>query len=871
MNILYNFTKKHLLKNKKRTLSTIIGIIISSALVCGTAILGFSFQDMFIREAIENNGNYHAVFYNVPLDKVKYISENSHVEKSLLSSNIGFAKVKSQNDYKPYIYLKAYDEESMENQPVHLTKGTFPQQSDEILISQHMIDDGKVDVDVGEEMTLNIGNRVLEGNEVVSSDPFHEGEDISEVFNSTFKVTGIIERPSFEAYESPGYTAITYLDRNEFGSDDVINVSILVDKPGEIFDVAPSIAEKAGLPKITLESGEKGYDISYNMDLLRYMGITNDNQLWLSIYIILAVVLLLIAVGSVTVIYNSFTISVSERKKQFGMLNSIGATPLQIRKSVIYEALIVALLGIPIGILSGIIGIKITLLYANNLLYQLTNGRHQLQMALSPWIIVITVLFTGLIIYISAYLPARRASRISPVQAMGANDDLNSNNINLKTGKLTKSLFGVEGEIALKALKRNKRKYRTTIFSLFISIVMFISFNGFMMYAMQGGATTVPEYDLNLYDVDYSNNTEREVLDRLSEMPEIEDISILRNIGSLVHTSGDIINKEALQSISQELKFDEQQDSDQYSVSVAIVALGNQEFSKYLKDLNIQQDLYDNADDYQGILINNYTHYNEVDGKTTEDNYNVFEIRKGDSLQLSKEKMTENEISESVAIEVGHITTVKPFAVWAYRPVMIVSDDVFDEISKDFNQEPYTSVYIKGEDVSKIEDRIIKDYKEAGLSLPEYYNVYEGEQSDRMMIQLFSLFFYGFISLITLIGITNIFNTIATNIQLRNREFALLQSVGLTPKGLNKILMLESALYGIKALSYGIPFSMLISYILFGAVNNGIQEPLPFSFPWTAIAICVVGVFIIVFTTMMYASSKTKRESIIDVIRNENI
>lgn len=870
MGVLYKLTLQHLKGNKKRTLATIVGVVISAALICGTAILAFSFQDMFIRNAIKNYGNYHAVFYDVPVENAKYITQNGYIEQSRMSNNIGYALIDSKNEYKPYLYIKAYDESSFEQQPIQLIKGRFPQNTKEIIISEHLRSNGNVNLDIGEEVALHIGKRVDDNCQMNQNNPFIKEEVFQEEEVKTYTVTGIIERPNFEPYSAPGYTAITLLDIDSFTDGDVVNISIIANNPKDIYTRAPEIAQKANLKMITNVIGEEEYNISYNTELLRYMGISNDQDLLFAIYFALCIILILITIGSITVIYNAFTISITERKRQFAMLVSVGATPRQISKSVLLEGFIVAIIGIPLGIIAGIIGIKITLLFANDFISQITQGREEIQMIVSPLVILITVIYTGFIIFISARKPAIKAVKISPVEALRLNDDIYCSGKNIKTGRITK-LFGIEGQIAHKSLKRNKKKYRTTIFSIFISVVMFISFNGFMLYTTQASLTSVLGYDFVIHDIDYKNDEEKEIIKQLSKMKEINEINSITNQLCVVYTTKENINDEVVNEISEELRNDGKTNRDGYSVPVSIYTLGEEQFDKYLEDLKVDKDRYYNEDSPTGILINTYENYIQVDDKFILKEIEVFNIEEGDWIEISQEKKSEDENANSVEICADKISKKVPDGIDNYGTAIIVSNEIFDSIIERFDDNYiYSQVYIKSDNVSAIEKAVISQYKEAGLEAPSYYNVEEAEKSDRMMIQLIGLFCYGFITLITLIGITNIFNTIATNIQLRNREFAILQSVGLTPKGLDKILFYESALYGIKALSYGIPVSMIISYSLFYNMNRGIAN-IPFTFPWAAIVISIVGVFAIVFSTMMYAASKTKQESLIDVIRKESV
>ena len=136
------------------------------------------------------------------------------------------------------------------------------------------------------------------------------------------------------------------------------------------------------------------------------------------------------------------------------------------------------------------------------------------------------------------------------------------------------------------------------------------------------------------------------------------------------------------------------------------------------------------------------------------------------------------------------------------------------------------------------------------------------------MILVIKIFLYGFISVITLIGVTNIFNTITSNMELRQKEFAMLKSVGMTKKEFNRMINLETVFYGTKSLIYGITLGMIGTYFIYRAFKNNITT---FAFPGIAIAISVVAVFILIFVIMKYSVRKINKQNTIETIRKENI
>jgi putative ABC transport system permease protein len=289
MNVLTNLVKRNLLLNKRRTIVTIISIILSCALIGGVATLIVSFQRFMQDIEIENNGNYHAIFNNVPLEKAKYIEENAYIKESMKNTNIGYAYLQNGiNGYKPYIWVVAFDQSKLDNMPLKLLSGRLPKNSDELVISNHIETDGGVKYNIGDTITLQIGDRYMDNQLLGPTNPYvkyvTDGETVEPVTNKDetlkikethqYKIVGIIERPSFESYSSAGYTTITYLDNKALSKVDTIDISVLVKNPKDIYEKINNIAKVNKLPEIS----DGVYDIDFHNALLRWYGVTdNDN------------------------------------------------------------------------------------------------------------------------------------------------------------------------------------------------------------------------------------------------------------------------------------------------------------------------------------------------------------------------------------------------------------------------------------------------------------------------------------------------------------------------------------------------------------------------------------------------------------------
>ena len=487
MNILNKLTLRNLKLNKKRTIVTIIGIILSTALICAVAGMVSSLQATLIENAKKNYGNRHIIIESVTKKDLKYFENNRHVELMFLVENLGYAPLNgSQNPYKPYLYVLGYTKEAFKNAPINVEDGRLPQNSSEIIISKSVIDNAEVEINIGDRITLDISNRICsDGSTLNQKKPtfvYEEGynevdecnEKLEYKYSKEYTVVGIMERLdyNFEPYNAPGYTVITYADTL---TSDTFDVSLLFKDPGYYKDFLNNLINSSEL---------KDYSYTLNGDLLRWQGVGLSDSNQDMIYTVASVVVGIIILTSVFVIRNSFNISITEKTKQYGMLASVGATSKQIKKNVLYEGFILGLIGIPIGILSGIFADFILCHIVNILIPKFVNDTEFIfSVPILP--ICLSILLSVLTIYLSVISAARKSSKISPIEAIRNNNEIKINSKKLKTPKIISKLFGVGGEIAYKNLKRSRKKYRTTVISLVVSVSVFISLSSLLNYGFK--------------------------------------------------------------------------------------------------------------------------------------------------------------------------------------------------------------------------------------------------------------------------------------------------------------------------------------------------------------------------------------------------
>ena len=174
MNILKKFTLKNLKLNKKRTIVTIIGIMLSTALVCAVSGMVSSTQKTLVNLMKESDGDFHVCFEEIPKEQLKYVESNVDVESYFLSTNLGYAKLEdSHNPDKPYAYVMEFDKSALEKSALKLEEGRMPENSNEILIPRHLLENGRINIKVGDTITLDIGTRQLtDGSKLTQSNSY---------------------------------------------------------------------------------------------------------------------------------------------------------------------------------------------------------------------------------------------------------------------------------------------------------------------------------------------------------------------------------------------------------------------------------------------------------------------------------------------------------------------------------------------------------------------------------------------------------------------------------------------------------------------------------------------------------------------------
>lgn len=856
MNVFNKVTLQTLKKNKTRTIVTIVGIMLSAAMICAVTTFVSSLYNYALENAIYLKGDWHGSALDTEYETYEDIRTSGEVADAVYGQQLGYAIAEGcKNPGKPYLYILGTSDGFEETMSVHITLGKYPVSADEILLPNHLAENGGVKYAIGDTLTLELGERMIDGYTLGQGNPYtYDEEEISkeslEVKETReFTVVGFYERPGFEDYEACGYTAITLADKNPAASYK--------------YDVYFKMKNAEDVYSFMEENQITG---DRNTTVLTYSGVSRFDGFRRMILGLAVIVIGLIMFGSVALIYNAFSISVSERTKQFGLLSSIGATRRQLRKMVFFEALAVSAIGIPLGVIAGIGGIGITLLLLSHTFESFMGYSVPFRVCVSPVAIVIAVMVALLTVLISAWIPSKRATKVTAVEAIRQSQDIATNGKPIKTSKLMYKLFGLPGMLANKHYKRSRKRYRSTIISLFMSIVLFVSASAFTDYLME---SVTEGYAANGYDFmfyyskdDSGDSSKDELLELFREDAEVTDVAYTQirlldgTIDKRYLSSKALENIDSIMIWSSEEDAGSVSDSSEVLIDTCLAFVNDSKFMELLNRYDLDEEIYMNKKEPLAIAIDGNTSFHEEKGK-----YVTMNVLKSDTCEVT--------LSDEITVKSGKTIYEKPFYLDFDTGVIFLYPESMADIVLTDAEEYIYRFFFTSDNPEISNEAITETLIEKGLSRGNLVNYAERVEENRSMVTVIQVFAYGFIVLISLIAAANVFNTISTNINLRRREFAMLKSVGMSAKGFNRMMNFECLLYGSRALLYGLPVSVGITYLIYCAVSEGYSAD--FHLPWASIGIAVLSVFAVVFATMMYSMSKIRKDNPIDALKNENL
>ena len=934
MNLMKTLTLKNLKLNRKRTIVTIVGIILATALLSALVTLVSSFQYSMIEYQKQKDGDFHVKFSNVKMSELSEFKNNRNIESTFETMGMGFANLDGcKNEDKPYAYVMATDEAGFERGCFKLIEGRMAKNEDEIVIPRHLKTNGRIDIKVGDEITLDVGKRYDSNTEGVISENCayeHEAETLTDTVTKHYKVVGIMERPGYgmEDYSAAGYTFVTYSDelaaidngtKSEASeADTTLTVysrytqKALRNKDAvtaDIIGVDEKLFEKANNSSVEMSSEESDrflkemenakYDIYMNGYLINYECVFPIDGSFKALFTVAAVVALIIILTSVYCIKNSFNISITEKIRQYGMLASVGATRRQIKSSVKTEAAMLGVVGIPVGTMSGILASLILVKVVNALSAGWLNVALSFHTSLPA--LILAVILSIATIYFSATGSARRAAKVTPLEAIRNTKEIKIKSAKLKTPAIIGRIWGIGGVISYKNIKRNNKKYRTTVTSIVICSVTFIVISYFMSMAFSVVGMSYASADYNIgINMSCKKDIDIEKFSKLlSGIEGAEDYLV--GAGYDFDVSKPEYTKEYGEYCRQ--LYD---DSEDVSQMFLITVLDDKSYDKYASDAGIKNAAAG------AILVNKCTFdvYNENSSKyvkkemelykykagdTIECGYNVYDDASSDdnAVEGGTESSTEdnsgyvdeetinNGVRKTVDVTIAGVTDKVPIGYKGYsNTLLFMNQKGFESLwgdGKNGNEiKPgYASysAYVVAENADEYQDTFEKETE----GNPEYSqisfyvsNLDKQMRDEKSLFTLLGVFAYGLIVVIALIGITNIINTLSTGMELRSREFATLRSIGMTDKQFVGMVRLESVFISVKALAIGVPLGILISYLLCVMMNR-MDDAIIYEPPYKAIILCILVVIMLIYAIMKLSMTKLRHNNIIETIKNENL
>ena len=884
MKLLNKLTLKNLRLNKVRTIVTIVGIMLSAALITVVSGMALSGRQTMIDAQMVYGGNYDVALDIIDNSVIETARNNRNVKNAFYKERLGYARTKNADGEICDYSVLAMSENTYGNCfKIDLIKGKFPTNSGEAVVTKAFkTQDGK-DVKIGDKITLDVGVLTDKDGNVLDEEGIHNllQKDfnkcsIIDTVKRTYTVTGIIERPKTSELYDPSNFSMIYTVSDEKAPIEAIrtkhmNKLYIAYTPQSEGDYLQNTADILGFkaddmsnvisdeipPEDQQTSGINAYE--FNSILLSMKGYGSNDATNTVIFSLAVIIIIIVMLASVFVIRNSFAISITEKTSMYGMLASVGATKRQIRRNVLFEGFILGLIGIPLGILLGLGVNAILITILNSVLGDMLNGAKFV--FVTPTIpIICAIVLSAVTIFCSSFFIALRASRIPPLVAIRGNKDIKvKNNKPYRTSKLTKKLFGVGGEIASKSLKRSRKKYRTTVISIVVSVAMFIAVSAFMDYGM-----TYTEHYYGKPDYSYMvSGIDTKQAQTIEKMPEIENyLTVGLQYG---HVSADVPVNEC----GENFLYDNADGTKSFSVE--FLEFEHDTFVQICRELELDYNKVKG-----GVLVysqvtpdnsesGNSSKPMKLFGKTAPTKFIVYgNDDNGNELIAGKLKVSSvfDEIPKSADSVIGEGTI--------FGQGLIIGEQ--GVISPQLGEhECYITLYANTSNHTSLTNRI-ESMSGTGDS-ESYISIFDYEENVRQfnaVMLIVGIFVYGFIGVISLIGLTNIFNTISTNMQLRSKEFASLKSIGMTKKEFNRMIRLESLMYGIKSLLIGIPLGIAGVFAIFSAFSNG-NVPMSFVFPWKAILISIAVVFVAVWLIMKYSISKVNKQNIIETIRNANI
>jgi len=932
--IVHHVTRQYMKKNKKRTFTTLFGIVCMVMLMTCVFVGKETAMHYLETLASQDKGKWHVSAYDVNAKQYEELKQVEHVKETVVSANYEHSEFAvSANAERPFLQMKAYDEAAFDWMNIRLTEGRLPENKNEIVINVEAVEDG-AEVKVGDTVSVDCFKRYIvsdknDGGTLMfpyynfelpsgkrleapqgfpyygeSTEDFHE-EHESVGIKNTYTVVGFIEKPVFEREDAAGYTAICLLEEGSVAGER-FNVSMQ-------FDLRTQDDFVATVKSIVDDEDR----VESNDMVMAFSGNSSDNTINTLVNVMSVFFVVLIIVASVVLIYNVFNMSFEERSKYLGMLSSVGATGKQKRSSVYYEAFILLLVALPMGFVVGLLVIQLGMQALKPYIDQMFGafaGSNVDKVVLDVSVsgIIFTILFSVITVWISAYLPARKIGKIGPIECIRGNASRSKRKHAMN--KRVLRMFGTEGMLASNSISRQKKKTRgiiaaVSVFMMILIVTTFgtVTLNKMITYIMVDDGTMNPQFDYD-YTIatNWGDNTDAQYESMKEQLLADENVADVKEtfvaVASCVAES-DVLSEEywSVDEKIMDLYGLPESEKDFYKknrkqADINFVGLDDETFAKVAAATGADESIIQNASTFPVIAVQEgmLSTHNDIYGDKVD--LQVFEIKEMTSKQVGEsfDVLVKNEKDETKEFgnEYCMSVTVAGYATNEQLADYVTFNDCnLWVITNKATMEKMSELMMKGnENLASIYKMAYAKFENPVCPLNDTLSQmsmdtlngeadgvlvyskasFDAETMASALNSAIRVLLICFVILTSIICLLNLYNSARGRIAGRKKEYAILRSMGMTDDQLHKMLAFECGLI----LTRSILVAVLVSTPVIVMVQMTLSRLIgAVSMPnvWWVYIVAILIAAVALFAITFITFKVEKTENILEDIRRESV
>lgn len=924
--VVHYVTRQYMKRNRKRTMTAFLGIVFMVLLMTCVFVGKDTAVSYMERLAASKDGKWHAIVYDATGEDLSELDGMKYVLDTAVSKRMGITAFElSANPEKPYLNIRAYSEKCFDWMNIELSEGRFPSATDEIILSESTRADGS-DVKIGDEISAVYFNRSITGTaegretafpfqgitveygetiEVSQDFPYYgENESFRENINYTgesqnYKVVGFMKAPNYESGGAACYEALTWISPEIAAADGGhFNVSMMLDLDNKIVT-----------PVWELNKFSEEKEVAFNDYVLVFSGNSSDSVVNRIVRVMTIFFLAIIIVVSVILIYNLFNMSFEERSRYLGMLCSVGATGRQKRSSVYYEAFYLLLLALPTGFILGLAVVQggmmllrpfaesAVRIYGNVLSVPVT-------LNISPKGVVCVAVVSICTVFISAYLPARKISKIGPIECIRGNEKIREKPHQMDVRLIRQR--GAEGMLAQNSLRVQRKKTRGIIRSSVVFMVIFIvtafgvqNITRIISYRMTNDKGIVYEtqgweYALGTLNGDFSDY--EKVKSRIAADEGVDSLREWSEGIFIGNVPNEIFSQEYWEALHKVFnlyyhrELTDEEFNEHFSAGsrvLNVLAVDEATFSQIMQKADVDEEII-KASEHPAIVVQ--------DGEVSTSNWSVggLEPEKYQFYQIGK--MTDLEKGEVIPMEiyspdkeqnVDFPLTVAGYAnnaqlkdlvsfhteqMWII--VQLSTGDAMNEILISTDEDAYNYHAMQRQLLIKLNGKdtgIIKQIQNMpSVNSGRYFFIQADytktlEDSLNAMVRIL---LYSFVLLASILCLLSLYNSIRGRILGKRQEFAIMKSMGATTGQIRKMLNYECQAFVLRSIVWAVVLATPLVLFIWKFLVD-VFGYIKISFPWGIyVVVAAMAAMIIVLLTQS-CFARMEKGNVAEDIREE--